>query len=334
MKILFVYEHFFPPFDEGVKNFAEMIHEQLTVRGEVKLVRYARFLPNIINSLIILPRLILSGFFFRPDCLIFIPQGSLTFSSFLKIFILQMFFGKKLTTVGTQKRTLAPWQKQIVNRMKVSSMYVLSASMRRDLEELGISAGILNAGIDRERYKPIEDKIPLRRKYRIDPEKLVVLHVGHIRESRNISWLLEIASASSQLQVVLVGSTSTERENGLCQQLDEAGIIVFKDYLDDIHEIYQLTDIYCFPVMVEDAAMEIPLSVLEAMATNLPVLTTEFGRLPEQFSEDAGYRYVGSPLEIIELINHGFGADCNNRKKIESYTWKATAERLTMDRSS
>ena len=118
MKIIFVYEHFFSPFDEGVKNLAKKIHDKLAHKSDVKLVRYFRFLPNSVNSILILPRLIVSEFIFRPNYLIFIPQGSLTFSSFTKIIILQKFIGKRLVVVGTQKRTLAPWQRQIVTRMK------------------------------------------------------------------------------------------------------------------------------------------------------------------------------------------------------------------------
>ena len=204
--------------------------------------------------------------------------------------------------------------------------------MAADLERMNIQADILPIGIDVERYRPPEDKRRLREKYGIEAERRVLLHVGHIRESRNIEWMLEIATALPEIQIILVGSTSTKRDDALSRRLEQARILVFKDYLASIEEVYQLADVYCFPVILADAAMETPLSILEAMATNLPIVTTAFGRLPEQFSEDDYFRYIASPRDIVESLADGFGENCNNREKIKPYTWKATADRLLIGR--
>jgi glycosyltransferase involved in cell wall biosynthesis len=328
MKILFVYEHFFPPFDEGVKNFAEQVHNHLAPEHQLKLVRYFHKLPNALNSLLLVPRLLLAGAIFRSQRLIFIPQAALTFSTFIKIFILSLFYGSRLTVIGTQKRTLSEWQQKVVAALRIKPLFVLSSAMAEPLKKMNINSEVLNVGIDRKRYQPVDNKNPLREKYGIPQNKRILLHVGHIRESRNIHWLIDVQKSTNDTQVVLVGSTSTERDDELGQQLADAGIILMKDYLKDIQEVYQMADIYCFPVTLEDAAMETPLSILEAMATNLPVITTAFGRLPEQFAEDEHYRYANSPEEIIAVLNSNFGHNCINREKTEAYTWKATANRL------
>ena len=70
---------------------------------------------------------------------------------------------------------------------------------------------------------------------------------------------------------------------GCRRDLEAAGVRVLRENLPAIHELYQLADVYLFPVQRADAAMEIPLSVLEAMAVNLPIITTPFGRLTELF---------------------------------------------------
>ena len=328
MKIVFTYEHYFPPFDEGVKNLAHMIHQQLARSHDVQVMRYFGSTPNTINSLLIVPRLINKIIWFRPEKIIFIPQAALTFSSIIKIFTLQLLFPGKVTVVGVQKRGLSPWQTRVVKQLKLSSVFVLSSAMAEHLKQLGITASILNVGIDLDRYCPVNDVDALRNRYKIPTTKPVVLHVGHIKESRNIRWLLEVQKVLPDVQVVIVGSTTTEQDIDLSTQLEGAGIIVLREYLSEIQELYQLADVYCFTVMKDDGAMEIPLSVLEGMATNLPVITTRFGRLPELFSEDEYYRYVSSADDIIRILKSGFDNDCENRAKMHQYTWQSTSENL------
>lgn len=328
MKIIFVYELFMPPFDEGVKKLAKMLYRNLAETNDIKLMRYYRRVPNSINSLLIVPRILLMFLRRRPARLVFIPQASMTFVTLLKVMALQIFIGNALVVLGTQRRVLLEWQKQIVSRWEFKRLFMLSSAMAADMREMNQSAEILNIGIDKKRYRPATNKTSIRHRYGIQADKRVLLHVGHIRESRNLQWLIEIRSEMPDLEILLVGSTSTERDNALCRQLEKAGISILKDYIPDIQEIYQLADYYCFPVQLQDAAMEIPLSVLEAMATNLPILTTRFGRLVEEFSEDSAFRFVDSPQDIVNLLNSDFGDPCMNREKTERFTWQAAADQL------
>lgn len=333
MKIVYIYELFFEPFDEGVKNFALMIQKNLAEDNDVRIIRNIRTLPNAINSLLLVPRILLCLLAYRPERVIFIPQASLTFSSFVKIFLLGLFAKNRLTIVGTQKRVLSEKQKQIVRRFNIEKLFVLSTAMAEPLKDLDINCQIINAGIDRDRYHPTTAKPLLREKYRIPVDKFVLLHVGHIKEKRNIRWLQEIQQNVPDIQTVLIGSTTTVQDKALCAEIEASGVIVIREYLSDIQELYQLSDIYCFTVTREDGAMETPLSVLEAMAVDLPIITTPFGRLPELFKEDKFYRYANSAAEIISLLNSGFGrydgAESGiNREKTKSYTWRSAASRL------
>ena len=259
--------------------------------------------------------------FFRPHKTIFMPQGALTFSALLKTYLLQLAQRDKASVLSVQKKQLAPWQQRIIRYLKPQNVFVLSSAMAELLKQLQIESKVLTVGIDPAVYCPVNDKVRLRRKYDIPIGKRILLHVGHIKESRNIRWLLEIQNSIQDIQIVLVGSTTTIQDLKLCRELEEVRIIVLRDYLPNIQEIYQLSDVYFFPVTKSDGAMELPLSVLEAMATNLPVITTRFGRLPEQFIEDHCYRYVDSHAEAITLLQTDFGSSCSNREKMTQYTW-------------
>ena len=110
--------------------------------------------------------------------------------------------------------------------------------------------------------------------------------------------------------------------------LEGDGVIILREAFPEINELYQASDIYCFPVTELEGAMEIPLSVLEAMALNLPVITTRFGRLPELFEEDDYYKYVNNADDIIDILQNDFGNNCLNRDKLSRFSWEYTTSPL------
>ena len=325
---MFIYEHFFPPFDEGVKKFSYMSHKELSKTHQVTLIRNYTNLPNIINNLIFIPRIILLSLIKRPEKIVFIPQGALTFPALIKAWLLEKIYKNKMSVIGVQKKTLKEWQYEFIRKIKLNNIFVLSNSMANEIEKLGKTARPIKVGIDRERYTPAKDIAQLRDKYNIPNDKPVLLHVGHIRISRNILWLLEVQQALPEIQVVIIGSTSTQQENEVFSKLSSGGVLVLRDYFSDIQELYQLSNWYCFPVQHEEGAMETPLSVLEGMATNLPIITTPFGCLVDLFTEDDCFRYINSSEEIINTLKSDFGKNCTNRTKTEPFTWQKTIETI------
>ncbi|NQU44238.1 glycosyltransferase family 4 protein [bacterium] len=328
MRVVLVYELFFPPFDEGAKKFARQICDVLNERHEVSVVHDMQRGAGRIDRVLLVPRAILRALRFRAERVIYLPQASLTFASFLRMGLLRFFLRSRLRVVGLQKRSLRGIGARLARSLACGRIFTTSRGMQRELDEIGIQTKLLDTGIDRDRFSPGGDKAALRAKYGVPVDRKIVLHVGHVRESRNVEWLLEAQRALPEMQFVLVGSTATEQEEALAGRLQEAGVIVRREYLPHIEEMYQLADCYCFPVNRETAAIETPLSVLEAMAANLPVVTTRFGRLPELFEEDGSLRYANTASEMIEVLRHGFPAECANRGKTELFTWGRVVDAL------
>ena len=106
MKIVFIYEHFFPPFDEGVKKFSYMLHQETIKSHGVTLIRNLGLVPGVVNSLLTVPRILLACLFLRPDRVVYVPKGALTFPSLVRIWILGKVLGKKLSVVGVQRKKL------------------------------------------------------------------------------------------------------------------------------------------------------------------------------------------------------------------------------------
>ena len=99
---------------------------------------------------------------------------------------------------------------------------------------------------------------------------------------------------------------------------------------DRIERVYQLCDAYLFPVMSSLDAMEMPLSVLEAAACDLPIIATRFGALPELLGGAEGVAWAeNDPAResavrslMASSARHG-GA--GTRRAVEGRSWKAAA---------
>ena len=50
---------------------------------------------------------------------------------------------------------------------------------------------------------------------------------------------------------------------------ESLGVKIVTGYQDDLYEFYQKFDLYAFPVKRSDAAISMPLSIIEALLSNI-----------------------------------------------------------------
>ena len=86
-------------------------------------------------------------------------------------------------------------------------------------------------------------------------------------------------------------------------------LTIIDTYLRNVQEVYQLADVYLFPVQEIENCIDIPLSVLEAASCNLPIVTTEYGELASfigqegfLFTADLSSNSLNEALETICLL--------------------------------
>ena len=145
----------------------------------------------------------------------------------------------------------------------------------------------------------------LKSKYDLPRDRCVLLHVGHL--SRRVAiWPVVKAR---------------ELDPSWAHRLRMAGIIVIDEFLGDVHELYQASDCYFYPVSSPTGAIEIPLSVIEACACNLPVLTTRFGGLAEAIREGNGFHYYDRVSEIVEKIAAIRLSRSETAAKVKEFSW-------------
>lgn len=222
--------------------------------------------------------------------------------------------------------------KRIIPFMKTDLVVVQSEDTEKVFKKLVCKVKFMVcSGVDVKRFVPVSEKRreELRGKYGIDNEKFVVLHVGSIRKWRNVEMLKELQNHNAGTQVVVVGRTSTKFERGVALKLEKAGCKIIKEYVPKIEEIYALSDCYVFPTIDPVGSIDVPLSVLEAMACNLPVISTKFGGLPRIFKEGDGLIFIEKEEDLhkaIEAIKNCINVE--TREKVLSYSWENVAKRL------
>jgi glycosyltransferase involved in cell wall biosynthesis len=189
---------------------------------------------------------------------------------------------------------------------------------------------MLPPAVDAETFAPVSApaRAALRTKHGIAADAYIILHVGHILPNRNVS-ILAALQAQTDAQVVVVGSTAFGADGALVESLRDAGVIVFDDYLERVEEMYQMADCYVFPVQSAIGSIEVPLSVLEALACNLPVVSAPFGELPRLFPEGDGVHYFRTEGELVAAVQRTReSGPAGTRLRIAPYTWEAAARQI------
>lgn len=176
----------------------------------------------------------------------------------------------------------------------------------------------------------------IKQKYLL-PEKFI-LFVGAIEPKKNLTrlvkaiYILKVKHKIEQ-KLVVVGKKGW-KYNLVFEKIKELKLeqeVCFTGYVseEDLPSIYSLSDVFAFPSIYE--GFGIP--VLEAMACEVPVLTSNLGALPETAG---GNSYLVNPFNEVEIADGIFQllSDVNLRNMllakgkewVKGFTWEQSAK--------
>jgi glycosyltransferase involved in cell wall biosynthesis len=196
-------------------------------------------------------------------------------------------------------------------------------------KRLSINAELISVGVDVARFRAAgrEEKRALRKRYAFDEKSYIFLHVGHLSPRRNLSALLCLLQLPDS-EIVLVGSTSTPASTRIRDYLESRGVRVIRKPVP-VEDFYRLSDCYVFPAEDTEGAIEIPLSIVEALASGLPVLTTPFGGLKDHLAEGGDIRFWNSEAELLKAARAIRSRLPSSVRSMEAFSWDMIAERMT-----
>lgn len=316
--------HGFP--DEGIHNLAQSLLDQWKTAYSVRAVRIGADLS--VNRLFLSRKLCRTLREISSDLIVYISPSCAKVTALFRAKMLKIYSPRSgVFVIATQPEGFCRFERRLVRLLAPDGIFVQSPRSAEELRHIPCPVHFLPSGVDTSRFVPVDEtqKRDLRKKHAIDEDAFVLLHVGHINRGRNIQALERVARLGD-VRVVLVGSTSSRHDEDLARRLIQMGVRLIREFVPRIEEIYQLADAYIFPVVSEDAAIGVPLSVLEAMACNLPVITTRFGGLPWMFQGENSFVYFDDENELPELIDDVQKLQkSSTRQMVEPYDWKNVA---------
>lgn len=331
--MILITENISHPIDEGIKKYSFKLAKYFATHHNASIFTHV-FNKDIVNQQY-LPKnkLFLSFSFFRAlrkeqGSIIYVPNASSTFASFLRLKVMQLFSSKSTVFIGIQKRQHAGWQKNLIKLfLRPNLMFVFSEREKEYYQSLGIKTELTSIGVNTGKYIPVDtnQKLKIKEKLNLPLEKKIVLHVGHINEGRNLTVLKGLVDKG--FEAVVIGSTCFSDDDALKSKLKQDGIHIVSEYIENINEYYQAVDAYVFPVMGDTSVIEFPLSILEAMACNLPILSTPFGSIPTHFKESDYFKYFTDTdsleKQTSDLFNKSdFSKNDNAAVILKNYTWE------------
>ena len=335
-RIAFVCEDISLPLDEGFKNASAHIARAISGLGHEVTV-YTHEPGDAAIPAYPLPRnkLLRDRAFARAlrsaehDLLIYVPEAAATPMSMVRSSSLRSQAGEApVVMISLQRRDYSGSGRLMLRMTGPDLVLVLSSESLSTVGSAGRAAGRIPLGVDTEVFSPAEpaERDSLRRAYGIGDEK-VILHVGHLRPGRNLRLLEKLASSGARLG--LVTSSSTIADPGVRQMLQGSSIHILNEFVDDIADAYRVADGYAFPTVSATDAIEIPLSVLEAMATNLPVVSMAFGGLPDILSSGGGLFLCETEDEFVRSAGEMLALEkVDTRKQVLPLSWKHVAESI------
>jgi len=173
---------------------------------------------------------------------------------------------------------------------KAVAVCAVSKEIKCDLERRGIDGGkvyVIDNGVDLRRYMLSIKKEDARHSLGIPCNSLVISIVGRLSPEKGQEIFIRAAAQFmhryNNLRFLIVGDGPLRsRLNDLVSSLGITAEVIFAGIRQDMPAIYAASDVLVSSSLVEG----LPMTILEAMAAQVPVVATRVGGIPDLIEDN------------------------------------------------
>lgn len=162
---------------------------------------------------------------------------------------------------------------------------------------------VINNGIDLRLFHEQGSGSTLRKSLKMGDNVPVVITVASLTEKKGHRYLLKalkiIKGKCNSLKALIVGDGPLRHElRNIAGEYGLQDSVIFTGQREDIRELLEISDLFVLPSLQEG----LPLAVIEAMSTGLPVIATAVGGVPDVI--DDGKTGILVPFGNLEALSN------------------------------
>ena len=216
--------------------------------------------------------------------------------------------------------------------ISISKSYAETSPVIKDLLD---KVEIIPNGVDLNRFNPKIEVGNIREKYNL-PSENIVLYVGRFVKYKGLEYLIRAMKHVEHGTLIIAGKGKLEQHLKQIVRDEKLENVNFLGHVpdEDLPKLYRVSDVYVQPAITRGE--NLPVSILEAMASGIPVIASDFPGIRDLVKDDFGIRVKPKNiLGIAEKINEMLSNDAlrfemgkNARKNAENYSWEDISKKV------
>lgn len=233
------------------------------------------------------------------------------------------------------RKTAEQFEKQTVKG--ADRIFVINKGLKDYAVEMGGNANkisVIPAGVDLDKFNPRVNGSPIREKYGIKKDDILLFFMGWIYDFSGMKEVAESLSTTDneKIKLMIVGEGDLYKpllKMKSEKNLDGKLILTGKIPFEEVPKHVAAADICLLPAYKNEIMMNIvPIKIYEYMAMGKPVIATNLPGIQKEFGSDNGINYIENSEDTLEKATWLYNT---NRIKTEGMKAYSYVNDLTWD---
>ena len=216
-----------------------------------------------------------------------------------------------------------------------NAITVQNTDMMNDFFKNSNKAHLVSIGVDQAEFYPRPPDLALRNELGLEDGGRVVLCVANLIEKKGIPVLIRAFSGSKHKAnsvLVIVGRNETALWQGIKELVREEGMegrVIFTGMRPDVCRFFTIADLFVLASTGDEGA---PIAIQEAMASGIPVVTTDTPGNRDQLRDLPSQLVPPSDVGALrEAIDRMLDMDEETRSEISSKQLQIVGDRFSLE---